>query len=110
MKDARSLVALGNCSVSIQKSQSNNDSYKFFYQALQIDKKNVFAANGLGISCAENSKFDTAREIFAKVCVCSLISSLSLNFSNRFESVILSEGRQQYLVTWVTYYLLKRDI
>lgn len=43
------------------------DSYKFFHHVLTKDPKNVYAANGLGIVCAEKGEFDVAREIISRV-------------------------------------------
>jgi RNA polymerase-associated protein CTR9 len=44
-------------------------SYKYYHHLLDEDKtkSNLYAANGLGMVCAEKGEFDAAREIFAKV-------------------------------------------
>ena len=43
------------------------DSYKFFHRVLLDEPSNVYAANGLGIVCAEKGEFDVAREIITRV-------------------------------------------
>jgi Flp pilus assembly protein TadD len=43
------------------------DSYKFFYHILNEDPKNAFAANGLGMVCAEMGELEAAREILSRV-------------------------------------------
>ena len=43
------------------------DSYKFFHRVLFDEPNNVYAANGLGIVCAEKGEFDVAREIITRV-------------------------------------------
>ena len=54
--------------INIAKDSSNiKDSYKFFYGALNEDKKNIYAANGLGMVCAEKTELDAAKEIFSRV-------------------------------------------
>jgi hypothetical protein len=44
-----------------------HDSMKFYYSVLSDEgSKNVYAANGLGMICAEKGLFDSAREIVSK--------------------------------------------
>lgn len=42
-------------------------SYKYFHSILSEDKTNLYAANGLGMTCAEKGEYEAAREIFTKV-------------------------------------------
>ncbi len=76
--DARSMLSLGNFFLSHVSSKGHGaatsgsgnslkESYKFFFHVLNEDLTNVYAANGLGIVCAEKGESDAAREIFAKV-------------------------------------------
>lgn len=53
------------------------DSYKFFYHVLNEDRKNVYAANGLAMVCAEKGELDAARDIFTRVNTLILMSSYS---------------------------------
>ncbi len=41
--------------------------YKFFHPVLHDHVRNCFAANGLGIVCANKKEVDAAKDIFAKV-------------------------------------------
>lgn len=63
------MLACGNLYFSnISKSDANmKEAYKFFYNALNVDKRNVYAANGLGMVCAEKQEYAAAKEIFARV-------------------------------------------
>lgn len=51
------------------QAQQLKDSYKFYFHVLNDDRANVYAANGLGTVCAAKKEFDSAREIFSRVCV-----------------------------------------
>jgi hypothetical protein len=42
-------------------------AYKFYHPVLTEHVRNVFAANGLAVVCAEKKELDAAREIFSKV-------------------------------------------
>eukprot|EP01035_Chromulina_nebulosa_P019023 gene19023-24843_t len=69
--DARSMVSLGNFylkNFNVDDKQEKNlkDSYKFYYHALNENKRNIFAAVGLGIVCSEKGKYDSAKEIFTR--------------------------------------------
>ncbi len=70
-KDARSHVAMGNLALSNLSSNSFEakvkSSYKFYYHALDTDKKNVYAANGLGIIFAEKKLLNVAKDVFSRV-------------------------------------------
>jgi len=50
-------------------STSLKESYKFYFHVLNEDAKNIYAACGLGMVCAEKGEMEAAREIFAKVCI-----------------------------------------
>jgi tetratricopeptide (TPR) repeat protein len=70
--DARSMLSLGNFYYSSMSSNTKSeitlkDSYKFFFHVLNDDIKNVYAANGLGMACAENKQINAAKDIFSKV-------------------------------------------
>lgn len=56
---------------------SLKESYKFYFHVLNEDATNVFAANGLGMVCAEKGETDAAREIFAKVRACCTATRLT---------------------------------
>lgn len=66
-RDARALVSLGNLYQSSLGSKHSKESYKFFHHALTEDKKNVYAAAGIGIVCAEKGVNAQARDIFFRV-------------------------------------------
>jgi RNA polymerase-associated protein CTR9 len=68
--DARTMLSLGNmyfANLGSNPERYIKDSYKFFHHVLTKDPKNVYAANGLGIVCAEKGEFDVAREIISRV-------------------------------------------
>jgi RNA polymerase-associated protein CTR9 len=71
--DTRAMLSLGNfyfntLSTRDSKYESHlKDSYKFFHHVLNEDHKNVYAANGLGMICAEKKELEVAREIFSRV-------------------------------------------
>ena len=64
------MLSLGNmyfANLSSNPERYIKDSYKFFHHVLTKDPKNVYAANGLGVVCAEKGEFDVAREIISRV-------------------------------------------
>jgi hypothetical protein len=64
------MLSLGNmyfANLGSNPERYIKDSYKFFHHVLTKDPKNVYAANGLGIVCAEKGEFDVAREIISRV-------------------------------------------
>ena len=64
------MLSLGNMYNSSKGSKYESyakDSYKFFHHTLHEDPKNINAAIGLGIVCAQRGKTDAAKEIFTKV-------------------------------------------
>ena len=67
------MLSLGNfyfATLSIRDAKYEThlkDSYKFFHHVLHEDRKNVYAAIGLGMICAEKGELDVAREIFTRV-------------------------------------------
>jgi RNA polymerase-associated protein CTR9 len=69
-QDHRTLLSLGNmylANLSTNPERYIKDSYKFFHRVLFDEPNNVYAANGLGIVCAEKGEFDVAREIITRV-------------------------------------------
>jgi hypothetical protein len=44
-------------------------AYKFYHPILSENMHNIYAANGLGIVCAEKKEYDAARDIFLKVTI-----------------------------------------
>ena len=50
-----------------EAGQHLKESYKFFFHVLNEDQKNIYAATGLGMVCAEKGENEAAREIFSKV-------------------------------------------
>ena len=72
-KDNRSMLSLGNMyfmnlhNILPEKYEAHvKDSYKFFHHVLSDDNKNLFAAVGLGMVCAEKKELEVAREIFTR--------------------------------------------
>ena len=64
------MISLGNmyfANISSNPERYRKDSYKFFHHVLNEDPKNVYAANGLGMVCAEMGELETAREIISRV-------------------------------------------
>jgi tetratricopeptide (TPR) repeat protein len=55
--------------------ESWKQSYKFYFNVLEQDrsKSNIYAANGLGIVCAEKGEYEAAREIFTKVFIYTVV-------------------------------------
>ena len=71
------MLSLGNmyfANLSSNPERYIKDSYKFFHHVLTKDPKNVYAANGLGVVCAEKGEFDVAREIISRVSKCCVVS------------------------------------
>jgi RNA polymerase-associated protein CTR9 len=64
------MLSLGNYYFSIASGKADHnqmkESYKFFFHVLNEDQTNIYAANGLGMVCAERGEVDAAREIFSK--------------------------------------------
>ena len=70
------MLSLGNmyfANLSSNPERYIKDSYKFFHHVLTKDPKNVYAANGLGVVCAEKGEFDVAREIISRVSKCCFV-------------------------------------
>lgn len=67
--DDRALVSLGNLYFSNVGSKVSlvKESMKFYHIVLREHERNVYAANGLGMICAEKGENDVAREIFSRV-------------------------------------------
>jgi tetratricopeptide (TPR) repeat protein len=80
--DTRAMLSLGNFYFTTLSTRDSKyeahlkDSYKFFHHVLNEDHKNVYAANGLGMICAEKKELEVAREIFSRVCMLLFFSSL----------------------------------
>ena len=72
-KDPYALLSLGNLYYAAKFENKEKDAkytklaQDFFWKALQIDPKNIFAANGLGIIEAEQGNIQLAKDIFIKV-------------------------------------------
>jgi tetratricopeptide (TPR) repeat protein len=67
--DARTMLSLGNmyfANLTGNPDKYIKDSYKFFHHVLLEDNKNVYAANGLGMVCAQKGELDVAREIMSR--------------------------------------------
>lgn len=64
------MLSLGNHYFSAASGKADHsqmkESYKFFFHVLNEDQTNIYAANGLGMVCAERGEVDAAREIFSK--------------------------------------------
>jgi len=59
-------------------------AYKFYFPILSENTHNIYAANGLGIVCAEKKENDAAREIFSKIRQANLPNTeeVDTNFAN----------------------------
>ena len=71
-QDARTMISQGNLYYRSLADNSNYEknlkhSYKFYHTVLAKSKRNAYAANGLGMICAEMKRFDAAREMFSRV-------------------------------------------
>lgn len=88
------MLSLGNmyfANLSSNPERYIKDSYKFFHHVLTKDPKNVYAANGLGIVCAEKGELDVAREIISRAREASL--PLSEDICANLAHVHLAQGR-----------------
>lgn len=70
-KDPQALLSQGNYYYSSYLASGDakhlHSAYKFLYPVLQEHHRNIYAANGVAIVCAEKKELDAAREIFNKV-------------------------------------------
>ena len=92
--DARTMLSLGNmyfANLSSNPERYIKDSYKFFHHVLTKDPKNVYAANGLGIVCAEKGVLDVAREIISRAREASM--PLSEDICSNLAHIHLAQGR-----------------
>lgn len=77
------------------------ESYKFYYHVLNEDSTNIYAANGLGMVCAEKAELEGAREVFCKAreaCAAGTSSSakqatLSGDINTNLAHVYLAQNR-----------------
>lgn len=87
-KDMRAHIVVGNIRrIDLTASTFDiklKESYKYYYYALDADKKNCYAANGLGIVLAEKNKLDAARDIFTRVSVFTYLFIYVIKSSNTF--------------------------
>ena len=92
--DARTMLSLGNmyfANLSSNPDKYLKDSYKFFHHVLMEDCKNVYAANGLGMVCAQKGELDVAREIISRAREAGL--PLSEDICCNLAHVHLAQGR-----------------
>jgi RNA polymerase-associated protein CTR9 len=67
------MLSLGNFYFSSLNSKDERyqdnlkNSYKFYHLVLTEDVKNIYAANGLGMVCAERGELNVAKDIFSRV-------------------------------------------
>ena len=88
------MLSLGNmyfANLGSNPERYIKDSYKFFHHVLTKDPKNVYAANGLGIVCAEKGELDVAREIISRAREASM--PLSEDICSNLAHVHLAQGR-----------------
>jgi tetratricopeptide (TPR) repeat protein len=88
-KDPQALLAMGNYWYNTYSMKKNEDSlrlsYKFFHPVLTEHVRSAYAANGLGIVCANKNEMDAAREIFSKVMFHVYHPRSIFNFFFRFD-------------------------
>jgi hypothetical protein len=73
--------------------QHLKDSYKYFFHVLNEDRKDAFAAVGLGMVCAEKQELEVAREIFARARESEGASSFSEDVCINLAHCHLAQGR-----------------
>lgn len=70
--DPRGMLSLGNFYFDYLDKKSSKyplhlkESYKYFWNTLNEDHLNIYAASGLGMVCAEKERHEVAREIFSR--------------------------------------------
>ena len=92
--DARTMLSLGNmyfANLAGNPDKYLKDSYKFFHHVLLEDNKNVYAANGLGMVCAQKGELDVAREIMSRAREAGM--PLSEDICCNLAHVHLAQGR-----------------
>lgn len=98
-KDSRSMTCLGNYNYSLYCNGNNADvaarnldnSYKFFHQVLNEDRRNTYAANGLGIVCAEKGEVEAAKDIILKAQEANM--SVSEDINTNLAHIYLMQNR-----------------
>lgn len=92
------MISLGNFYYSTlnkndERYQDNlKFCYKFYHSILLEDNKNMFAANGLGMVCAEKNEYQAAKEIFTRVREESL--TMRIDSTVNLAHVNLAQGRR----------------
>mmetsp|Transcript_31518 Transcript_31518/g.32072 ORF Transcript_31518/g.32072 Transcript_31518/m.32072 type:complete len:115 (-) Transcript_31518:519-863(-) len=90
-----------NLNISNKYDTHLKDSYKFYHHALSEEPRNAFAANGLGMICAEKRYLEMGRELFGKVretnmCIqsdlCTNIANILLVQSRYSEAILMYQS------------------
>ena len=99
-KDVRAHLVMGNirrCGMTVSSMNDQlKESYKFYFHVLEGDRRNSYAANGLGIVLAEKKKLEAARDTFSRVRESNSPGS-DIFFSSCFNLAIVNMALKKYV-------------